>query len=148
MTRHVLKSNIEDRAQFLSQVWQMPEQTTALIKDEPKWWEFWKLSENKERSLEAAVRYMVMSTDDFLEIFKKYIFEIGNISENNVRSIYADAKEYMIESSDYLYTSVIKLPWWMKPFYGTLKKIVVSIVVPAILDYVFEKYLLSIILKA
>ena len=109
--------------------WQSTETSEATPEDR-RWWEFWKIDKSRKKGLLVVGRYLLEGLDDFVRIAK---------SKGNP----LDYKATILAAAGSLYDAVIKgakIPWWMKPFGGSLKTLVINVLASLLIDYIIRRY--------
>ncbi len=126
--KHV--EGIDKQLKWLLWNWNSSEVSTDTPPDR-QWWEFWKTDGSNKKGPLVVGRYLLEALDDFIKII---IYEGNNP---------LDYKATIINSISALYDTVIndaKIPWWIKPFKGSLKKIIINVLASLLIDYIVAKH--------
>jgi len=98
--------------------------------DDRRWWEFWKVDASRKKSLLVVGRYLLEGLDDFIRI--------ASAKGNPL-----NYKATIISSASSLYDTVIsdaKFPWWMKPFGGSIKELIIKVIASLLIDFIINRY--------
>jgi hypothetical protein len=120
------RSDIYPHLRYLEWNWN----TTEVSEHDRAWWEFWKIDTKRKKGLLVVGRYLLEGLDDFVRIAT---------SEGNP----LDYKATILNAMESLYDTVIqdaKLPWWMRPFSGSLKILFINILASLLIDYIVKRY--------
>ncbi len=122
-------NDMDQHLKYLLWNWHSEETSTDTLKDR-QWWEFWKVDQSRKKSLLVVGRYLLEGLDDFVRIATSK----GNPIEY---------KATIMDATGSLYDTVItgaKTPWWMKPFSGSLKVLVINVLASLLIDYIIKRY--------
>ena len=121
--------DMDQHLKFLMWNWNSSE-TSADTPEDRQWWEFWKIDKSRKKGLLVVGRYLLEGLDDFIRIAK---------SKGNPITY----KATILDSVGSLYDAVItgaKVPWWVKPFKGSLKSMVINVLASLLIDYIVKRY--------
>lgn len=125
--RHV--EDMDQHLKWLMWNWNSSE-TAEGTPDDRQWWQFWKIDKSRKKGLLVVGRYLLEGLDDFIRIAK---------SKGDPLTY----KATILDSAGSLYDAVItgaKIPWWMKPFGGSLKTLVINVLASLLIDYIVKRY--------
>jgi hypothetical protein len=125
----VLDDHMEQHLRWLQWNWDS-EKTSDETPPDRRWWEFWKIDKSRKESLLVVGRYLLEGLDDFIKIAK---------SKGNPLEFKATILATMANLYDTVMISA-KLPWWLKPFGGSLKSLVINVVASLLIDYIVRRY--------
>jgi heptaprenylglyceryl phosphate synthase len=121
---------LQQHVNFLILNWNSPDamvsEVTIENQTDKKWWQFWKLDSNQKNNIQNIVRYLLESTDDFLQIlYKKYGAALQ--------------VDQIVTAVSQLYDTVVKLPLWLTPFSASIKNVVLTLI-PVLVEFLNTKY--------
>jgi hypothetical protein len=123
-----LEGTLEQHSRWLQHAWNSTE--TADIPDDRRWWEFWRVDKSRKRDLSVIGRYLLEGLDDFIKLA-------------NQQGRVLDHKTPILAAIGTLYDTIIvdaKIPFWLKPFRGSLKTIVINVLASLLIDFIVEHY--------
>ena len=120
---------IDDQLKWLIWNWESNE-VSEDTPPERRWWEFWKIDNSRKKSLLVVGRYLLEGLDDFIKIARS-------------KGDPLNYKATIMAAITTLYESVIKsakMPWWLKPFGGSLQTLVINVLASLLIDYIVRRY--------
>lgn len=114
--------DVRNRVDFLKLNWTTPTPVSTDTGPTQRWWEFWKWNWSARKNPEVITRYLLESLEDLIQILKKYE-DFSN-----------ESRQIVIQAWAELYDAVVILPLLLKPFYGVIRRLIVDIIIPIMIE--------------
>jgi len=127
--QRVFSKVLQQQLNWLVWNWHSKEMAVETPPDR-RWWEFWKLDKTRQTSLLVIGRYLLEGIDDFVRIAS---------SKSSGKPGYY--KLTILDATGSLYDTVIrdaKLPWWSRPFGGSIKTLFINVIASLLIDYIIR----------
>lgn len=121
----VREEEVSTLVQNIAQDWQ--KQKAEAI--QPRWWQFWQ----RTNLLQIATQFMLEAIDKLI-----------NYVEGLIPSG-PDKKATVLAATSELYNLIIRelIPIWLRPVAAGIQKLVITIIVPLLIDFMVKKYKIS-----
>jgi hypothetical protein len=131
MNSQTVRDELLQRALWLEFHWKNDDITIQDVAVEHNWWRY--LVENHKRDMRIIGHFLLDVIDDLLEVVAKLVGPRDIVFfQTTLLEVISGLYDTMVEK--------LKVPWWVKPFANNIHRIVKSVVLPLILNYLVHKF--------